>query len=128
MPIFTNQLRSIDYANPQEALKVMANHIRYIQEQLEYTLMNLDSSNVTELDTNQTSIGSSTGGVSVTGTEIALHGDNGESFVAGIPKDRNTFSFALNGAGGDQMMYLDNNGRLVITRNATITVDGGTWP
>ena len=34
MPVFTNQLRTIDYARPEEALKVMANHIRYIQEQL----------------------------------------------------------------------------------------------
>lgn len=127
MPIFTNQLRSIDYANPQEALKVMANHIRNIQEQLEYTLMNLDSSNVTELDTNKTNIGSSTGGVSVTGTAIMLNGASGESFEAGTRSGEKVFRFTLNGAGGDQMMYLNDKGQLVITRNATITVDGGTW-
>ena len=47
MPVFTNQLRNIDPMNPAEAIKTMANHIRYIQEQLEYTLLNLDSTNIT---------------------------------------------------------------------------------
>ena len=42
----------------------MANHIRYIQEQLEYTLMNLDSSNITAIDTDDTQLsGSSIEGV-----------------------------------------------------------------
>ena len=42
MPIFAQSLQKIDEANPKDAIKKMANHIRYIQEQLEYTLLNLD--------------------------------------------------------------------------------------
>lgn len=64
MPIFTQSLRKVDWTNPSEAIKDMANHIRYIQEQLEYTLMNLDSSNITSIDTDDTQLsGSSIEGV-----------------------------------------------------------------
>lgn len=127
MPVFTNQLRNIDYARPEEALKVMANHIRYIQEQLEYTLTNLDSSNITELDTNETNIGSSTGGVSFTGNSITLRGVNGETFEAGIPEGQSVFRFALKGNNGSQIMYLTSGGELIITNHATIHIDGGEW-
>ena len=127
MPVFTNQLRTIDYARPEEALKVMANHIRYIQEQLEFTLTNLDSSNVTELDTSATNIGSSTGGVSFTGNGFKLSGPNGETFEAGIPEGQSVFRFSLKGNGGNQVMYLTSGGELIITNHATIHIDGGEW-
>ena len=127
MPVFTNQLRTIDYANSQEALKAMANHIRYIQEQLEYTLMNLDSSNITELNTDETNISSSTGGVSFTGNSITLKGSKGEVFEVGIPEGASSFRFTVKSAGGDQVMYLTSDGQLVITNHATIHVDGGEW-
>lgn len=125
MPIFTQSLRKVDLANPTEAIKEMANHIRYIQEQLEYTLMNLDSSNVTEIDTDQTNIGSSTGGSSFTGNSITLNGGNGENFEAGVVN--NTFRFTVKGKNGAQIMYLTSDGQLVITNHATIHVDGGEW-
>lgn len=37
--IYLNPLGEIDYKNPQEAMKKMANHIRYLQEQIEYLSM-----------------------------------------------------------------------------------------
>ena len=125
MPIFTQSLRKVDAANPVVAIKEMANHIRYIQEQLEYTLMNLDSSNVTEIDTDQTSIGSSTSGSSITGNSMTLNGNSGEVFEAGVVKD--AFRFAVKGKDGSQIMYLTSDGKLVITNHATIHVDGGEW-
>lgn len=125
MPIFTQTLRKVDWANPSEAIKDMANHIRYIQEQLEYTLMNLDSSNVTEIDTDQTSIGSASGGSSFSGNSVSLNGGNGESFEAGVVEG--TFRFTVKGRGGTQIMYLTSDGQLVITNHATIHIDGGEW-
>ena len=125
MPIFTQSLRKVDIANPAEAIREMANHIRYIQEQLEYTLMNLDSSNVTEIDTDQTNIGSSTGGSSFTGNSVTLNGTNGETFEAGVVN--NSFRFTVKGKSGAQIMYLTSDGQLVITNHATIHVDGGEW-
>ena len=125
MPIFTQSLRKVDIANPTEAVKEMANHIRYIQEQREYTLMNLDSSNVTEIETDKTTITSSSGGVNFTGNSVTLSGSNGETFEAGTVNG--TFRFTVKGKNGAQIMYLTSDGQLVITNNATIHVDGGEW-
>lgn len=125
MPIFTKQLQKVDYTNPTEAVRTMASHIRYIQEQLEYTLMNLDSSNVTEIETDKTTITSSSGNVSL-GSSISLSGRNGESFTAGLNAN-NVFEFRVKGKNGEQTMYLDSSGHLVITKNTTLSIDCGEW-
>lgn len=125
MPIFNTQLRSMENMSPTEAVRHMANHIRYIQEQLEYTLMNLDSSNVTELNTDETNISSSTGGSSFSGDSIKLSGPKGEQFAAGM--EDGVFRFKVTGRNGVQIMHMTSDGQLVITNNATISVDGGEW-
>ena len=125
MPVFAQQLRRIDEKNPQTAVKQMANHIRYIQEQLEYTLMNLDSRNVIEIDTDKTAITDSSGNTSI-GSYISLSGANGESFRVGKNKN-GQFEFVINGKGGTQTLYLDSTGDLIITKHANITIDGGEW-
>lgn len=125
MPIFTKQLQQIDPTNPQEAIKKMANHLKYIQEQMEYTLMNLDSRNVIEIDTDKTVITDSTGSTSL-GSYISLTGKNGESFRVGRNADGN-FEFVVNGKGGTQTLYLDSAGDLIVTKHARLTIDGGAW-
>lgn len=103
----------------------MADHIKYIQEQLEYTLFNLDSRNIREIDTDDTTITDSTGNTTI-GSTINLVGKNGESFKVG----KNTsgrFEFSIEGANGTQTMYLDDTGNLVITKSANLTIDGGEW-
>ena len=125
MPVFTQTLRKADWANPTDAIRDMANHIRYIQEQLEYTLMNLDSSNITEIETDKTDIKSSTGGTDLSGDSVKLSGSKGEMFEVGTVN--NTFRFTLNGKNGKQIMYLTSDGQLVITGETTISVDGGEW-
>lgn len=122
MPIFTTQLRAMDYSKPEEALKHMANHIKYIQEQLEYTLANLDSSNINEINTNETNI---TGGVDLTGGKISLDGKNGEQFIAGLEGD--AFVFTVKGKGGAQALYMTRDGQLIITKNTTLSIDCGEW-
>lgn len=127
MPIFDKQMRRTDFSNTQESLKEMANHIRYIQEQLEYTLMNLDSRNITEIDTDDTAITSGSGGSSFTGNHISINGKNGESFEAGV-NAYGKFTFKVSGKNGLQNMYLDDStGELVITKTAAVTIDGGEW-
>ena len=96
MPIFTQQLQRIDPKNPQEAIKKMVNHMKYIQEQLEYTLLNLDSRNVTEIDTDKTTITDSTGSTNI-GSFIYLTGANGESFTVG-KNPSGQFEFSVKGA------------------------------
>lgn len=126
MPVFTKQLGNINYGNQQEALAAMANHIRYLQEQLEWQLSNLDSSNINEIDTSQTNISSSTGGTSIGGDSLTIKGKNGELFEVGIGSN-GVLMFTLNGKDSTQMLYLDNEGKLVLTENTTVTIDGGDW-
>lgn len=123
--IFTQQLQKIDYNNPQDAIKKMANHIKYLQEQLEYTLLNLDSRNINEIDVEKTTIIDPSGSTSI-GSYVNLTGSNGESFTAG----KNTagkFEFSVKGKNGTQTMYLDSSGNLVITKSTKLTIDGGEW-
>lgn len=126
MPVFTQQLRVSDYKDPEAALREMAKHIRYIQEQLEYTLTNLDSTNVTEIQMDVTDMTSASGKVSFTGDSVQMTGAGGESFVAGAGKD-GVFRLSVTGAGGKAMLYMNGAGELVITRETAITVDGGEW-
>lgn len=125
MPIFTQSLQKIDTANTQDAIKKMVNHIKYIQEQLEYTLLNLDSRNVIEINTDKTTISDSTGGTSL-GSSIYLTGANGESFSVG-KNSAGRFEFDIRGRDDVQTMYLSDTGKLVITENAIHTIDGGDW-
>lgn len=125
MPIFTQSLQRIDSANPQDAVKKMANHIKYIQEQLEYTLLNLDSRNINEIDIDKTTITDSSGSTSI-GSFIYLTGANGESFTVG-KNNKGQFEFAVKGNGGKQTMYLNSSGELIITEHTNLTIDGGEW-
>ena len=125
MPIFTQSLQKIDYANPQDAIKKMANHIKYIQEQLEYTLLNLDSQNINEIDIDKTTITGSSGGATI-GSYISFSGANGECFIAG-KNTKGQFEFTVKGKGGKQTMYLNSSGELIITEHTNLTIDGGEW-
>ena len=127
MPIFTQSLQRIDASNPQDAIKKMANHIKYLQEQLEYTLFNLDSRNISEIDIDKTTIIDSTGSAGI-GSFINLTGENGESFTVG-KSSTGQFEFAVDGKGAEnkQALYLNSSGELVITENTILTINGGEW-
>lgn len=127
MPIFNQQLKKIDHSDPRAAIKAMESHIRYIQEQLEYTLTNLDSSNVTEIETDKTNITSSQGTVNISKDSISLSGKNGETFKAGYDEKLGSFVFEVKGKSGVQTLYLNSSGELVITKNTHLSIDGGEW-
>lgn len=124
--IFYKQLDKIDPSDPTKALLSMERQIRYIQDQLEYTLTNLDSSNITEIDTDITDITSPGDTDSIIGL-LYLTGKNGEVFKVGFDPTVNRFVFALSGKNGKQYMYMPANGNLIISKNTSITIDGGEW-
>lgn len=125
MPIFTQQLQRIDPSNPQDAIKKMYQHIKYMQEQMEYTLLNLDSRNIIEIDTDKTTITDSSGSANI-GSYFSLTGPKGESFTAG-KNAKGNFEFSVKGKGGTQTMYLNSSGELIITEHTRLTIDGGEW-
>ena len=117
MPIFTQSLQKIDASNPQDAIRKMANHIKYLQEQLEYTLLNLDSRNIVEIDTDKTTVSDSTGTTTI-GSFIYITGKNGESFTVGKNPD-GVFEFAVNGKDGKApSMHTKERMERSIERNA----------
>ena len=125
MPIFTRQLDRVD-TDAKKALKQMENHIRYLQEQLEYTLSNLDSDNIREIETDKTTITNTQGPISFTGNLISLTGTNGESFKAGNDTS-GKFVFEIKGKSGVQCIYMNANNELIITKNVTQSIDCGEW-
>ena len=125
MPIFAQSLQRIDTANPQDAIKKMANHIKYLQEQLEYTLLNLDSRNINEIDVEKTTIIDPAGTTNIS-SYINFTGTNGESFTAG-KNASGKFEFSVKGKDGKQTIWLDSSGKLNITEIANLTIDGGEW-
>lgn len=125
MPIFTQSLQRIEADKPQEAIKKMVNHLKYMQEVLEYKLLNLDSSNIAEIDTDKTTITDSTGSTNI-GSTIKLTGNNGESFTVG-KNSSGQFEFSVSDGEGKKVLYLDNFGNLVLTKRANLTVNGGKW-
>lgn len=126
MPIFTQPLQKIDETNPTDAIKKMANHIKYIQEQLEYTLLNLDSRNINEIDTDKTVITDSTGSASI-GSTINMTGSKGERFTVGN-NSKGQFEFTIYDGNGKQAIYINSStGELIITDNVLPTIDGGAW-
>lgn len=54
--IFTNQLGRLDGLSDKDAVKAIANHLRTMQEELEWRLTNLDSSNINEIEMESTTI------------------------------------------------------------------------
>lgn len=58
MPIFSKQLQ-YNPTNPSEAIRDIAKHLRFMQEELEYRLTNLDSSNIISINTDDTELSGS---------------------------------------------------------------------
>lgn len=54
--IFSSQLKKLDNLTTDEQLKTVSNHLRKMQEELEYRLSVLDSSNISEIDADTTNI------------------------------------------------------------------------
>lgn len=54
--IFSGQLGKLDGQNNEQAIKNIANHLRKMQEELEYRLANLDSANINEINADDTKV------------------------------------------------------------------------
>ena len=121
--IFSGVMRRLDTNDTRRSLRIMEDHIRSMQEQLEYTLYNLDSTNVTSIDPGVTSIGGD--GMSISGESLALYGSGGERIVMG--RQGSAFRMELAGKGGRSAVYLDGGGRVCVGPEAAVYIDCGTW-
>ena len=123
--IFNIPQKQLDTSNTEQALRQLWKYIAGLQEQLEYTLMNLDSNNIIEISTDKTKIKNSVGETVLNGEMINLKSGK-NSFIAGYDSAARKFQFELTDKEGNKVLYL-SNGELVISRHVEITVDGGAW-
>lgn len=120
--IFNIPIANIDDTDPQKALRQMWKYIKTLEEQLEYKLVNLDSTNIKEISTDETTITS--GGNRVLSGEFINLTSGKYSFKTG--SSSNEFIFELTNGNGEKVFYM-SDGNLIISRYANINIDGGTW-
>jgi hypothetical protein len=131
MPIFTKQLQ-YNTANPAEAIKEISNHIRFMQEELEYRLMNLDSSNITYINTDETDLGGSAidGLAEMSETVSGLNSTvsaQGESITA-LEQTANSLNASVKDLETGEATYLrmDSSGVSVVDGNGSkVTIGKG---
>ncbi|MEA4947049.1 MAG: hypothetical protein VB058_05750 [Oscillospiraceae bacterium] len=110
MAVFSNTLGNVDFNDTPAALKKMANHIRQMQEELEYKLGNLDSENFNE-----------TGLSEITSPLTAQIGDV-EGQVTELKLDMNGLSIVVQN--GDESSVLLLKSGSVILSSGTIQLSG----
>lgn len=126
MGLVFNIPQKVDAAgDPRKAVQQLWKYVTAMQEQLEYTLLNLDSSNVKEISTTETKITSGTGSDVLNGDMISLKSGKYQ-FLAGLDKSTNSFLFELTDGSGNKVLYF-SNGILTISRRVDMTIDGGVW-
>lgn len=141
MPVFSRQLGTIDY-NSADAVKILANHLRIMQEELEYRLMVLDSSNINEIALESTSLtidnedvaaiireqGNSIAGLSIKADSISsVVQEQGEA-ISGLKQTAEDFQLTVVNLqeGLANTLYMDANGFIFSNQDGgKVVINGG---
>ncbi len=124
--IFSRTLGALDGMDTKRAVLTLANYVRALQEQLEYTLTTLDSDNVIEIDTGRTSVAGADGGTA-TGEHILLKGKDSSAFsVSRLPDGSLVFRMLAND-GSDIFVSSSASGRFDLRSRSSLSLDGGRW-
>jgi len=124
--IFSRTLGALDSMDTKRAVLTLANYVRALQEQLEYTLTTLDSDNVIEIDTDRTAVGSADGGTA-TGDQILLKGKGNSSFSVSRLTDGSLMLRMTANDGSDIFASSSASGRFDLRSRTSLTLDGGCW-
>ena len=131
--IFSSSLGSVEKYTTEAAIKSIANHVRRLQEELEYRLAHLDSTNINEINADETTI---TGGpitlISKNQDEIAklhLTDQQIEASVQGLDGDVSTLKQTANSLTATVQAQGGSISTLQQTANsltATVQAQGGS--
>lgn len=123
--IFSSGLGSVEKQTTDVAIKNIANHLRKLQDELEYRLSNLDSSNINEIDTDETVIrGGTVTLISQTADEIAELKLSNQQLTASVQGLGNTVSSIQMQAGNIQMTVENLNASM--SQTLRVSADGVT--
>ncbi|MBO4583807.1 MAG: hypothetical protein J5756_01935 [Clostridia bacterium] len=124
--IFTQKLGSLEGMSAERAIRTVANYVRALQEQLEYTLTTLDSDNVIEIDTGRTSVSAADGGTA-TGERILVKGNGGAAFSVEKTQSGGIVLRMTADDGGDIFSAGSGSGVIELRSRGALALDGGSW-
>lgn len=110
--IFSSSLGSVEKYTTEAAIKSIANHVRRLQEELEYRLAHLDSTNINEINADETTI---------TGGPITLISKNQDE-IAKLHLTDQQIVASVQGLGGDVSTLKQTANSLT----ATVQAQGGS--
>lgn len=142
MPIFSSQLGKVESYNPEQSIKTMANHLRKIQEELEYRLMNLDSTNINEINASDTNVlvdgkpiqnvlldqDGNYSALEQTVNGLASTVANQAGSISSLQQTAGSLSASVSNleTGMGHMLKLDANGLYIVDQNGNaVTISGG---
>ena len=116
--IFSSSLGSVENYTTDVAIKNIANHLRKLQDELEYRLSNLDSSNINEIDTDETVF---------RGETVALISQYGDDIAELRVADRQLTATVTNiNHSMSQTLRLAADGLTITNASGSkLTIDGG---
>lgn len=124
--IFTQRLGTLDGMSAEKAVRTLANYVRAMQEQLEYTLTTLDSDNIVEIDTDRTAVASSSGGTA-TADGIRINGSGGASFRVERGSSGG-LTLRMTAADGRDIIFASSGiGQVDLRSRTSFYIDGGSW-
>lgn len=124
--IFSRTLGALDGMDTKRAVLTLANYVRALQEQLEYTLTTLDSDNVIEIDTDRTSVAGGDGGTA-TGEHILLKGRGSSLFSVSKLSDGSLVLRMTANSGRDIFLASSASELFDVRSRASLELSGGCW-
>ena len=124
--IFSRQLEKLDKENLSRSVQLIANHVRMLQEQLEYTLTALDSDNIIEINTAKTAVATADGDTA-TGDGIRIRSGDGALFsVEKTQAGKMIFSLS-DTLGREAVRFSSQTGVIELKRRSDITLNCGEY-
>lgn len=96
--------------------------ISKMQKELDWLLNNIDSKNVTELNTNITNISSEDGTTTINGNKLIMTDGTGIRLQMGYDSTSDSFNFILYNESGQSTFEIDSSGNVIIKGEGKIDV------
>ena len=122
----TTRIEESQFKELREIVAKTVNILAKDGKALKFSLTNIDSSNVTELNTNITNISSEDGETVINGPLLEMYDDTPTlRLKMGFDEDTSTFIFSLKDDSGSETIGVDSNGNAVFKGKVEI---GSTFP
>jgi len=120
----TTRIEESQFKELREIVAKTVNILAKDGKALKFSLTNIDSSNVTELNTNITNISSEDGETVINGPLLEMYDDTSTlRLKMGFDEDTSTFIFSLKDDSGSETIGVDSNGDAIFKGTVTVGTD-----